>query len=68
MEKLYSVNEAAELLGFKAKTIRRWVDFRKIGHVRVGGAIRIPESELSRVVSEGTVPRHERREAVGAAP
>lgn len=68
MEKLYSVVEAADLLGFKIKTIQRWVHFRKIAYVRVGGVIRIPASELTRIVAEGTVPRLERREAEVTSP
>lgn len=68
MERLYSLVEAADLLGFKAKTIQRWVDFRKISYVRVGGVIRIPASELVRIVAEGTVPRLERREVEVTSP
>ena len=68
MERLYSLAEAANLLGFKIKTIQRWVDFRKVGYVRIGGVIRIPASELTRIVAEGTVPRLERREAEVISP
>ncbi len=68
MERLYSLVEAADLLGFKVKTIQRWVDFRKISYTRVGGVIRIPACELTRIVAEGTVPRLERREAEVISP
>ena len=57
VEKLLAIPEAAERFGFKPKTIQRWVFLRKITYVRIGHSIRIPESEISRVIEEGTIPR-----------
>lgn len=53
---LLRVDESADRLGMKVVTIRSWVAKRKIGFVRLGRSIRIPESEISRLISENTVP------------
>lgn len=51
-EKLLNAEEAAERLGIKLSTVRRWILIRKIGTVRVGDrAIRIPESALEKLLS-----------------
>ena len=62
MNQLLEIPKAAERLGLKARTIRRWVFLRKITYVKVGGAVRIPESEVARVIKEGTVLRLARRD------
>lgn len=54
---LRTVEEAARRLGLKPRTVRRWVFLRKIDYVKVGGAVRIAESELERVIEQGTVQR-----------
>ena len=54
---LRTVDEAARRLGLKPRTVRRWVFLRKIDYVKVGGAVRIAESELERVIQQGTVQR-----------
>jgi len=57
-EKLLSVAEAAERLNLKPVTIRSWVSRRRIAWVRVGErTIRIPASELARILERGYVPR-----------
>ena len=53
---LLRVDESADRLGMKVVTIRSWIAKRKIGFVRLGRSIRIPESEISRLISENTVP------------
>jgi excisionase family DNA binding protein len=54
---LLRVKEFAEAGNFRESTIRAWVLRRKITVVRLGGrAIRIPASELDRLIQEGTVP------------
>ena len=55
-EKRYKVREAAELLGKAENTMRNWIQFRKIAVIRIGGSIRIPESEITRILDEGFRP------------
>jgi len=52
---LYRVEEAAKRLSIQTSTMRRWIFDRKIAVVRVGTrAVRIPDSEIERIISEGT--------------
>jgi excisionase family DNA binding protein len=57
------VNEAAEALGLSVACVRAWIASRRIGFVRLGRAIRIPYTEIERVIEAGTVPARERRNA-----
>jgi excisionase family DNA binding protein len=57
---LLQIKQAAERLGLKASTLRAWVLRRRIGYCRVGGrAVRIPASEVDRLIREGYVPARE---------
>ncbi len=56
-DELLTVPEAARLLGVKERTVRRWVLLRRITYVKIGAAVRIPESEIARIIEEGTRPR-----------
>jgi excisionase family DNA binding protein len=57
MEKLLTVEDAANILGFKVVTLRKWIAMRKVGAVRVGArSVRIPERELVRLIDAGRVP------------
>ena len=61
-QKLLTVREVAERLALKEATIRAWLLVRRIASVRVGGrAVRIPYSEVERIVSEGFVPARGQR-------
>ncbi len=61
-DRLLRVEEAAELLAVKPSTIRAWLLGRKIGRVRVGArAVRVPASEVDRIIAEGSIPARERR-------
>lgn len=51
-----TISEAATELGLSVHTIRAWVAARRIAHIRLGRAIRIPASEISRLIEENTVP------------
>jgi len=52
-EKMYRIGEASSLLGVHPNTIRRWEKEGKIKIVRIGGGHRrIPESEISRILSQ----------------
>jgi excisionase family DNA binding protein len=59
-DKPLTVNQAAELLNLSEACIRAWILRRKLGIVRLGRAIRIPESEIRRVLEEGAVPARSR--------
>jgi len=53
MEKLLTVNEAAQRVNLSPWTIRLWVSQKKIGVVRLGRALRIPESALVELIQKG---------------
>lgn len=55
-DKLLSVVEAAEALHLSPWTIRMWLVRGKIGSVKLGRAVRIPQAEILRLVSEGSRP------------
>src|SRR6266849_5553108 len=56
LERPRTVNEAAEELGLSVHTIRAWVADRRIAHLRLGRAIRIPAAEIRRIIEASTVP------------
>jgi excisionase family DNA binding protein len=58
--KLLTVSEFAEALGVTVACIRRWLLERKIASIRVGRLVRLPESELQRIVQEGFRPARPR--------
>lgn len=55
MERLLTVDMAAEILGTTARFPRRLIAERRIRFVRLGRHVRIPESELTAYVAQGTV-------------
>jgi len=62
-EKLLHVTEVAEQLGLRASTIRAWLLHRRIRAVRVGRrAIRVPASEVQKIIEAGTIPAREERQ------
>ncbi len=65
-EQLLRIPEVAEQLTLRPVTIRAWLARRKLSFVRVGRSIRIPRSEVDRVLTEGTVPRREPRPRASA--
>ena len=56
MANLATINEAADELSVKPVTVRKWVAERRLPHVRMGRAIRIPREVLRRFVEENTIP------------
>jgi excisionase family DNA binding protein len=57
MKELLRVSQFAKDSNLREPTVRAWMRQRKISFVRLGGrAIRIPRSELDRLIREGTVP------------
>ena len=55
MEKLLTLDEAADVLGTPARFARRLVAERRIRFVKVGRYVRIPESAVVEFVNAGTV-------------
>ena len=56
-ETYLSPAEVGERLGLKAVTIRSWIARRKIASVRIGErALRIPLSEVDRLIEAGFTP------------
>ena len=60
-EKPRTVEQAANELNLSQATIRSWIAQRRLGHVRLGRAIRIPAGELRRVLEAGYVPAERSR-------
>jgi excisionase family DNA binding protein len=50
------VAEVAARLGVRESTIRLWLAQRKLAHVKLGRCVRVPESEIERVVRENLIP------------
>ena len=51
-----TVAQAAAELNLSRATIRAWIAQRRLGHVRLGRAIRIPAEEIQRLLTAGYVP------------
>ncbi len=62
IEKLYRVSEAAQITSHKESTWRKWILLRKVRVTKIGASVRIPESELSRLILQGQVPAREGRQ------
>jgi excisionase family DNA binding protein len=59
---LVTVSEAARSLGLAQVTLRAWIAQRRIGVVRLGRAVRIPLTEIDRLIERSTVPARQDRE------
>ena len=53
---LLSVPQVAERLGVTRACIRRWILERKITTVKLGRLIRVPASEIERLIDRGLRP------------
>ncbi len=60
-----TVPEAARALGVSVHTIRAWIAQRRIGYLKLGRAVRIPQAEIDRILRDAAVPAAPRG-AVGA--
>ncbi len=61
-ERLLRVQEFAKRLEIKDSTARAWLLARRVAKVRVGRrSIRVPESEVARIIREGLVPARKRQ-------
>jgi excisionase family DNA binding protein len=52
---LYTIRNVSEALNFSPQTVWRWCRDGKLGYLRIGKSIRIPESEIARLVTKCTV-------------
>ncbi len=50
---LLTVGEVANRLKCHPQTVRRWIWSGKLGHVKVGGLVRIPAEEVRRLLKDG---------------
>lgn len=57
---LLTVPQAAERLGMKVPTIRLWIAKRKLAHVKLSRSVRVPESEIDRLIRENLIPARSR--------
>lgn len=54
-----TVAEAAVALGVTQSCIRRWILERRIATVKIGRLVRIPASEIQRIIETGLRPAKE---------
>lgn len=59
--KLLRVPEFASALSIQPKTVWAWIGARKIAVHRIGRCVRIPASEVQRILDEGCQPALEIR-------
>jgi excisionase family DNA binding protein len=54
---LLTIDEAARAMSVRPKTVRNWIAQRRISVVRpMGWSIRIPATEIYRIVNRDTIP------------
>lgn len=46
MERLFGIKEAAEMLGLKPNTLRKWVYLGSIEYCKVGGMVKFTEAQI----------------------
>ena len=52
---LHTVKEAADLLSVSQPSVRKWIATGRLAVVHLGRSVRIPRSELLRIIHEGTI-------------
>lgn len=50
MKKLYTIEEAADILRIKPGTLRNWVTAKTVEFSKVGGSIRFTEDQLKAMI------------------
>lgn len=51
-----TIRQAADELNLAPGTLRAWIAHGRIGHIKLGRAIRVPVSEIRRLLDRGYVP------------
>jgi excisionase family DNA binding protein len=59
MNQLETIDTFAQKLNMSPHTIRAWIAQHRLGYVKLGAAIRIPTSEIERLVKSGFTPARE---------
>lgn len=62
-QRFLTIDEVAAHLKVTPACIRRWILVRKITIVKVGRLVRIPHSEVVRIIEEGLRPAQNRIES-----
>jgi excisionase family DNA binding protein len=55
-DSLLTVTEVSDRLNLRPSTIRAWISKSKLAHLKLGRSVRVPESEVTRVIKESMVP------------
>ena len=55
-QQLHRITDFAVMMAISPKTAWSWVAQRRIGVVRLGRAVRVPQSEIDRLLDDGFVP------------
>jgi excisionase family DNA binding protein len=63
-----TVAEVAELLKLNQQTVRNWIDQGSLPALRVGRRVRIRQSDLNRLLEEGSTARGAARPATTVGP
>lgn len=58
-----TVAQAAQELNLSTSTIRAWIAQRRVGFVRLGRAVRVPDDEIRRLLEAGFVPADPQRKS-----
>jgi excisionase family DNA binding protein len=53
---MLTVAQVAQRLNVKEGTVRSWIWQRRLAHVKLNRAVRIPEEALQKLISENTIP------------
>lgn len=51
LPRMYSITEIAEMFGRAPRTIRSWIADGRLGAIKVGNAVFIPEAEIDALLS-----------------
>lgn len=51
-----TVDQAAQALGLRPATVRAWIWRHRIAYHKIGSAVRIPMSEIRRILDESLIP------------
>ena len=54
LQQHYSIDSVAKMYEVSPNTVRKWIRLQKIKAHKICGAVRIPKSELLRIVSDWT--------------